>query len=68
MPLSEQQLVDCDRAERGCNGGLPSEAFQWIKTNGGITAASSYRYKAAVGRCLINRKSAAKITGSILLE
>ncbi|VAI52339.1 ervatamin-B-like [Triticum dicoccoides] len=68
VPLSEQQLVDCDRAERGCNGGLPSEAFQWIKTNGGITAASSYRYKAAVGRCLINRKSAAKITGSIRVK
>ncbi|XP_037451787.1 ervatamin-B-like [Triticum dicoccoides] len=69
VSLSEQQLVDYDLVDdHGCNGGLPSKVFQWVKTNGGITATSSYRYKAAIGRCLTNRKPAAKITGSIRVK
>ncbi|XP_044950737.1 ervatamin-B-like [Hordeum vulgare subsp. vulgare] len=68
MSLSEQQLLDCDREERGCNGGRTNKAFEWVEKNGGITATSSYRYKAAEGGCLKNRKPAAKISGSILVK
>lgn len=34
--FSEQQLVDCAGAfdNHGCNGGLPSHAFEYIKYNG----------------------------------
>lgn len=46
--LSEQQLVDCagDFDNHGCNGGLPSHAFEYIKHVGGITDESSYPYVA----------------------
>ncbi|KAI5004692.1 hypothetical protein ZWY2020_031935 [Hordeum vulgare] len=68
VSLSEQQLVDCDYFNNGCNGGRASRAFQWIQQNGGITATSSYGYKGATGRCRTNRKPAAKITGSQRVE
>ncbi|XP_048567549.1 ervatamin-B-like [Triticum urartu] len=68
VSLSEQQLVDCDSFDSGCNGGRASRAFQWIQQNGGITTTSSYGYKAATGRCKMNRKPAAKITGSGRVE
>ena len=36
LTFSEQQLVDCagDFDNHGCNGGLPSHAFEYIKYNG----------------------------------
>ncbi|KAF7105391.1 hypothetical protein CFC21_106204 [Triticum aestivum] len=64
VSLSEQQLVDCDSLDGGCNGGQTSRAFLWIKRNGGITTTASYRYKASRGQCMRNRKPAATIIGS----
>jgi len=50
--LSEQNLVDCDTKEdQGCSGGLPSNAYQYIISNGGIDTEASYPYKAADGTC-----------------
>jgi cathepsin H len=36
LTFSEQQLVDCasDFKNHGCNGGLPSQAFEYIRYNG----------------------------------
>ncbi|CAM9833553.1 unnamed protein product [Heterosigma akashiwo] len=52
MPdLSEQQLVDCAGAfdNHGCNGGLPSHAFEYIKHQGGLDSEAAYPYVAKTG-------------------
>jgi len=50
---SEQQLVDCAGGfdNHGCEGGLPSHAFEYIFYNNGITSESKYPYTAKDGTC-----------------
>jgi len=54
--LSEQQLLDCagDFNNFGCDGGLPSQAFEYIKHAGGIEADDTYPYTAKEGKCVFN--------------
>jgi hypothetical protein len=49
--LSEQNLVDCVTASYGCNGGRQSDAFNYVKSNGGIDSEASYPYTAKNGTC-----------------
>jgi cathepsin L len=47
ISMSEQNIVDCSRAygNAGCDGGVPSSTFDWIKANGGIASESAYPYQ-----------------------
>jgi KDEL-tailed cysteine endopeptidase len=51
VSLSEQELMDCDSENHGCEGGLMDYAFQFIQKNGGITTESNYPYTAKQHKC-----------------
>ncbi|MBN3302972.1 CATK protein, partial [Amia calva] len=57
IPLSKQQLVDCtlNSGNRGCSGGLPCIAYEYIKANGGIQAAATYPYAMKEKVCAANQ-------------
>jgi len=57
VPLSEQQLVDCAQAfnNHGCDGGLPSQAFEYIMYTGGISTERSYPYFERDRNCTVDR-------------
>ncbi|KAF4392584.1 hypothetical protein G4B88_015227 [Cannabis sativa] len=64
--LSVQQLLDCatqNPNSRGCGGGNPEDAFDYLISNGGITTESNYPYKAKDGSC--DRKRASQIAARI---
>ncbi|XP_046647091.1 procathepsin L-like [Daphnia pulicaria] len=42
--LSEQMLVDCDRYNKGCNGGDFTYAWQYVKEIGGAVRSANYPY------------------------
>ncbi|KAG6512817.1 vignain-like [Zingiber officinale] len=58
VSLSEQELVDCDtNTNKGCNGGLMGDAFNFIKTNGGITTEEAYPYAAKQNKCNLQKEN-----------
>ena len=64
--LSEQQLVDCAGAfnNHGCNGGLPSQAFEYLMYAGGHDTEVTYPYTAKTGpTCKFDGAGVAKVAG-----
>ncbi|MCP9264504.1 Secreted cathepsin F [Dirofilaria immitis] len=59
ISLSEQELIDCDVVDKGCNGGLPINAFREIQRMGGLEPEDQYPYKAKNGTCHLVRKDIA---------
>eukprot|EP00250_Pteridium_aquilinum_P001531 c11725_g1_i1 orf=657-1784(-) len=51
VSLSEQQLVDCNTDNSGCNGGSMPVAFDFLVNNGGLDTEEHYPYKATQGEC-----------------
>uniref|UniRef100_A0A1X7U635 Uncharacterized protein n=1 Tax=Amphimedon queenslandica TaxID=400682 RepID=A0A1X7U635_AMPQE len=68
ISLSKQQLLDCSRSfnNRGCKGGLPSQAFEYIKYNGGIESESNYNYTAKDGVCRFNSSLVAATVSDVV--
>eukprot|EP00322_Chrysochromulina_rotalis_P018820 CAMPEP_0115878096 /NCGR_PEP_ID=MMETSP0287-20121206/26588_1 /TAXON_ID=412157 /ORGANISM="Chrysochromulina rotalis, Strain UIO044" /LENGTH=383 /DNA_ID=CAMNT_0003333683 /DNA_START=17 /DNA_END=1170 /DNA_ORIENTATION=- len=62
--LSEQQLVDCAGAFNnfGCNGGLPSQAFEYLHYSGGSDTETVYPYTAEDGTCKFDGKGEVQVT------
>ncbi|KAI5661124.1 hypothetical protein M9H77_20447 [Catharanthus roseus] len=63
VSLSEQELVDCDSSNKGCNGGNMERAFNYVIRNGGIDTKENYPYKAHKGTCDPNRVTVVGING-----
>lgn len=49
VALSEQQLLDCDKQDLGCNGGIMDNAFTYDETSGGLCSEDDYPYNAKQG-------------------
>ena len=50
VDYSEQQIVDCDTAGHGCNGGLMTLAFTYVESHP-LQLSSNYPYVAKNGSC-----------------
>ncbi|GIY44457.1 cathepsin L [Caerostris darwini] len=68
VSLSEQQLLDCDTngPDNGCNGGLMTGAFDYIKSVKGEDSEASYPYQGKQGQCNFREDNVvASVTGYV---
>jgi len=60
LSFSEQQLVDCETQDQGCNGGLMDHGFAYAAQKG-LELETDYPYKAVDGKCQYAKKKANKV-------
>lgn len=63
VSVSEQNIVDCDHSDDGCDGGLPSSALEWSTRHGGVASEQAYPYTARDGNCRNNVGTVVHNTG-----
>jgi len=64
VSLSEQQFVDCDKQDSGCNGGLQDSAFSYA-AEVAVCTEDSYPYTAQDGYCQASSCTAGLQQGAI---
>jgi len=65
---SEQQLIDCDLLDQGCNGGYMQNAFEYLLQNG-IMKDNDYPYRGKDEACKFSSiRVAVKINGFYLAD
>jgi len=66
VSLSEQELVDCDKRDAGCNGGLPENAYKTLLEIGGLEPEADYGYDGEDEKCKFNRSNVvARVSGGL---
>ncbi|CAN6300475.1 unnamed protein product [Urochloa humidicola] len=55
VSLSEQELIDCDPYDGGCNLGYFVNGYRWVIENGGLTTEANYPYQARRNYCSRNK-------------
>jgi KDEL-tailed cysteine endopeptidase len=66
LSFSEQQIVDCDTKDSGCNGGLPYQAMQYT-AQAGLEAEDDYPYTAQDGTCTYKKLKAYNVNSNYKL-
>jgi len=64
VSLSEEDLVECDTVDQGCQGGLMDNAFKFVMKNG-VAAEAAYPYISGTGirgLCKADKEAAAVVT------
>ena len=68
LSLSEQELIDCDKLDNGCNGGYMPETYEAIMKLGGLETETDYPYEAENEKCNLNKTEIkVKINGAVNL-
>ncbi|XP_074589832.1 cysteine protease XCP1-like [Curcuma longa] len=62
VSLSEQELIDCDKTNEGCEGGYMDYAFEWVISNEGINTESNYPYTGQDGTCNTEKEKIKVVT------
>lgn len=65
LSLSEQQIVDCDSDDNGCNGGWPTNAMDYVKSAPGLMLESAYPYHARDEDCKFDASAAKMFVKSV---
>jgi len=66
LTLAPEQLVDCDKSDWGCDGGISEYAWKYVVKTGGMMAEVDYPYTAGkTGKAGACRFSASKVVATI---